>query len=60
MSIDNAIARLAVKELESAKTWYEALLRRTAESTPMSELMIVDPDENHIAFAEALGKSMAR
>ena len=118
LSIDNAIASLAVKNLASAKTWYEALLGRTADSTPMSEvadwkfprggwlqvyelperagsgsctlavssieevvahaeklgidtseqskgaqvktLMIVDPDGNHIAFAEALDKSMAR
>jgi predicted enzyme related to lactoylglutathione lyase len=118
LSIDNAIASLAVKDLASAVTWYEALLGRTADSTPMSEvaewkfphggwlqvyqlperagsgsctlsvnnieevvahveklgidasqrnsgaqvntLMIVDPDGNHIAFAEAVDKSMAR
>lgn len=118
MSIDNAIASLAVKNLATAKTWYEALLERAADSTPMSEvaewkfprggwlqvyqlperagsgsctlavsnieevvahveqlgidaserssgaqvktLMIVDPDGNHIAFAETLDKSMAR
>lgn len=118
MSIDNAIASLAVKNLASAVTWYEALLGRSADSTPMPEvaewkfsrggwlqvyqlperagsgsctlavssiaemiahveglgidsserssgeqvktLMIVDPDGNHIAFAEALDKSMAR
>jgi predicted enzyme related to lactoylglutathione lyase len=118
MSIDNAIASLAVKNLAAAVTWYEALLERTADSTPMPEvaewnfprggwlqvyqlperagsgsctlavsdieevvahveklgidaskrssgaqaktLMIVDPDGNHIAFAEALDKTMAR
>jgi predicted enzyme related to lactoylglutathione lyase len=118
MSIDNAIASLAVKDLASAVTWYEALIGRSADSTPMPEvaewkfpgggwlqvyqlperagsgsctlaisdieevvahveklgidasqrnsgaqgktLMIVDPDGNHIAFAEAIDKSMAR
>jgi len=118
MSIDNAIASLAVKNLATAVTWYEALLGRSADSTPMPEvaewkfsrggwlqiyqlperagsgsctlavssieemtahverlgieasqrssgeqvktLMIVDPDGNHIAFAEALDKSMAQ
>ena len=118
MSIDNAIASVAVKDLKSAVTWYEALLGRAPDSTPMPEvaewkfahggwlqvyelparagggsftlavsnidevaanverlgidatqrssgakvktLMIVDPDENHIAFAEALDTTMAR
>src|SRR4051794_2805052 len=118
MSIDNAIASIAVKDVRSAVKWYEALLRRPADSTPMSEvaewkfarggwlqvyqlpqragngsvtlavtdidevtahveklgidatqrtssakvktLMIVDPDGNHIAFAETLDKTMAR
>lgn len=118
MSIDNAIASIAVKNIASAVTWYEALLGRSADSTPMPEvaewkfprggwlqiyhlperagsgsctlavsnleevvaqveklgidasqrgsgaqvktLMIVDPDGNHIAFAEALDKSMAQ
>ena len=118
MSIDNAIASLGVKNLASAVKWYEALLGRAADSTPMAEvaewkfprggwlqvyqlperagsgsctlavsdieevvahvkqlgidasqrssgtqvktLMIVDPDGNHIAFAEALDKTMAR
>jgi predicted enzyme related to lactoylglutathione lyase len=117
MSIDNAIASLAVKNLTSAVAWYEALLGRAADSTPMPEvaewkfprggwlqiyqlperagsgsctlavsdieevvahvtklgvdasqrgsgtqaktLMIADPDGNHIAFAEALDKTMA-
>jgi predicted enzyme related to lactoylglutathione lyase len=117
MSIDNAIASVAVKDLKSAVAWYEALLGRSPDSTPMSEvaewkferggwlqvyeaperagngsftlavsnldetiakveqlgidakdrnsgpqvktLMIVDPDGNHIAFAEALDKTMA-
>ena len=118
MLIDNAIASVAVKDLESAAPWYEALLGRAPDSTPMPEvaewkfprggwlqvyqlperagsgsctlavsdieevvahvkklgidasqrssgaqvktLMIVDPDGNHIAFAEALDKTMAR
>ncbi len=118
MSLDNAIASLAVKNLATAVTWYEALLGRTADSTPTPEvaewkfphggwlqvyqlperagsgsctlavsgieevvahveklgidaserssdaqvktLMIVDPDGNHIAFAEALDKTTAR
>ena len=118
MSIDNAIASVAVKDLRSAVAWYAELLGRAADSTPMPEvaewkfarggwlqvyqlperagsgsftlavsnieetvahvqklgidatqrssgakvktLMIVDPDGNHIAFAEALDKTMAR
>ena len=118
MSIENAIASLAVKDLASAVAWYEALIGRAADSNPMPEvaewkfprggwlqvyqlpdragsgsctlavsdieeivarvkdlgidaserssgaqvktLMIVDRDGNHIAFAEALDKSMAR
>lgn len=118
MTIDNAIASLAVNDLAAALTWYEALLGRSADSTPMPEvaewkfprggwlqvyqlperagsgsctlavsnieeliahveklgidasqrnsgaqvktLMIVDPDGNHIAFAAAIDKSMAR
>ena len=118
MSIDNAIASVAVKDLRLAEAWYEALLGRAADSKPMPEiaewkfarggwlqiyqlperagsgsftlavsdieevvahvqklgidaaqrgsgekvktLMIVDPDGNHIAFAEAIDKSMAR
>jgi predicted enzyme related to lactoylglutathione lyase len=118
MSIDNAIASVAVKDLPAAVAWYEALLGRAADSTPMPEvaewkfprggwlqvyqlperagngsvtlsvthiddvvalvkklgidtsqrssgskvktLMIVDPDGNHIAFAEALDETMAR
>jgi len=118
MSIDNAIASLAVKDLAAAVAWYQALLGRAADSSPMPEvaewkfprggwlqvyrvperagngsvtlevsnidevvahveklgidtsqrssgpkvktLMIVDPDGNHIAFAEAVDKTMAR
>ena len=118
MSIDNALASMAVKDLKSAITWYEALFGRPADSTPMPEvaewkfprggwlqiyelperaggcsctlavsdiqeivaqvrqlgvqttgrssgarlntLMIVDPDGNSIAFAEALDKTMAQ
>ena len=118
MSIDNAIASLAVRDLASAVTWYEALFTRAPDSKPMPEvaewkfprggwlqvyklperagsgsctlavsdieeviahvetlgidatqrsssakgktLMITDPDGNHIAFAEALDRAMAR
>lgn len=118
MSIDNALASMAVKDLKRAVTWYQALFGRPADSTPMPEvaewkfprggwlqiyalpeqaggcsctlavsdieeiaahvqqlgienpqvnssaqvktLMIVDPDGNHIAFAEALDPTMAR
>jgi hypothetical protein len=35
MSIDNAIASLAVKHLPRALAWYEALLARAPDSTPM-------------------------
>jgi hypothetical protein len=38
LSIDNAIASLAVKNLASAVAWYEALLGRPADSTPMPEV----------------------
>jgi len=118
MSIENAIANVAVKDLKFAGAWYEALSGRAPDSTPMPEvaewkfarggwlqvyelperagsgsctlavsgiaelvarvqkldiaasqrstgakvktLMIVDPDGNHIAFAETIDKSMAR
>lgn len=36
MSIDNAIASLAVKDFAAAIAWYEALFERSADSTPMS------------------------
>lgn len=118
MTIGNAIASVAVKNLATAAKWYESLLERAADSTPMpgvaewkfprggwlqvyqlperagngsvtlavsdmdevishvkrlgidtgqttsnakvKTLMIVDPDGNHIAFAEALDPTMAR
>ena len=118
MSINNAIASLAVKDLSVAVEWYEALLERAADSRPMAEVaewkfphggwlqvyqaperagngsvtlavsdlkgfvqrleklgidtsqrtsspkvktvMIVDPDGNHVAFAEAFDPTMAR
>jgi predicted enzyme related to lactoylglutathione lyase len=119
MSIDNALASVAVKDLKAAVAWYEQLLGRPADSTPMPEvaewkfprggwlqvyelperaghgsftlavsdieeviahaqklgidtanktssgpmvktLMITDLDGNHIAFAEALDKGLAR
>ena len=117
MSIDNALASVAVKDLKAAMAWYERLFERPADSAPMPEvaewkfprggwlqvyqlperaghgsftlavsdinqivahvqklgidtsnqssgamvktLMIVDPDGNHIAFAEALDESLA-
>lgn len=118
MSIDNAIASVAVRDLSAAVAWYRALLGRAPDSTPMAEvaewrfprggwlqvyqlperagkgsvtlavthidevaahvaelgvdtsqrsssaqvktLMIVDPDGNSIAFAEAFDETMAR
>lgn len=118
MSIDNALASVAVNDLKAAVEWYEQLLGRPADSTPLPEvaewrferggwlqvyelperagrgsftlavsdikavvahaqelgidtsnrtsgaivktLMITDPDGNHIAFAEALDKGLAR
>jgi predicted enzyme related to lactoylglutathione lyase len=38
MSIDNAIASLAVRDLTPAVAWYEALFGRGADSTPMPEV----------------------
>ena len=118
MSIENAIASIAVKDLAAAVAWYQRLLGRAADSAPMPEvaewkfprggwlqvyrvperagngsvtlsvsnidevvahveklgidtrqrssgakvktLMIVDPDGNHIAFAETVDRTMAR
>jgi predicted enzyme related to lactoylglutathione lyase len=106
MTIDNALASVAVKDLKAAAAWYEKLFRRPADSTPMPEVaewkfegagggsctlavsdldaviahlqslgidtsertsgakvrtvMIVDPDGNHLAFAEAIDHRMAR
>jgi len=118
MTIDSALASLAVKDLKSARAWYERLFRRAPDSTPMPEVaewkferggwlqvyqlperagggsctlavrdlgeviehlqslgidtgertagvsvktvMIVDPDGNHLAFAEATDHGMAR
>lgn len=38
MSIDNAIASLAVKDLKAAITWYEQLLGKPPDSLPMPEV----------------------
>ncbi len=38
MSIDNALASLAVRDLGAAVPWYEALLGRGADSSPMPTL----------------------
>ena len=38
MSIDNAIASLAVRNLTAATAWYEALLGRAPDSMPMPEV----------------------
>jgi predicted enzyme related to lactoylglutathione lyase len=38
MSIDNALASVAVKDLTKASRWYEQLLGRPADSTPMPNL----------------------
>jgi hypothetical protein len=118
MPIENALASVAVTSIRAATAWYEQVLGRSADSTPMPEvaewrfprggwlqvyqlperagggsctlavrdldevvarvgalgidtsqrtsnervktLMIADPDGNHIAFAEALDRTMAR
>ncbi len=118
MSINNAIASLAVTNIASAIAWYEDLLEQEVDSTPMPELaewkfahggwlqvyqlperagsgsctlsvsnidemaahaarlgiatyarstddkvatlMITDPDGNHIAFAQAYDRHIAR
>jgi predicted enzyme related to lactoylglutathione lyase len=118
MTIDNALASVAVKDLKASAAWYERLFRRPADSTPMPDLaewkferggwlqvyqlteragggsctlavsdldqvvahlqslgidtsertsgakvktvMIVDPDGNHLGFAEAIDQGMAR
>jgi predicted enzyme related to lactoylglutathione lyase len=38
MSIDNALASIAVKDLKAASAWYEKLLGRPADTTPMPEV----------------------
>lgn len=38
MAIDNVLASVAVKDLKAAVPWYERLLGRPADSTPMPEL----------------------
>jgi catechol 2,3-dioxygenase-like lactoylglutathione lyase family enzyme len=38
MPIRNAIASLAVRDLDAALAWYEKLLGRPADSRPMAEL----------------------
>ncbi len=38
MSIDNAIASVAVRDLRMAVQWYAALLGRKPDSTPMPEV----------------------
>lgn len=39
MIIKNAIASLAVKDLESAAAWYQRLFGRPPDSTPMPEVV---------------------
>ncbi|MDB6001478.1 MAG: hypothetical protein JWP52_3177 [Rhizobacter sp.] len=118
MPIKNALASVAVKDLDAAIDWYQKVLDKLVDSRPMSEvaewkfegggwlqvyqlpgragsgsftlavsdlesevkrikglgidtgqtssgdkvktLMIMDPDGNHIAFAEAVDPSMAQ
>jgi predicted enzyme related to lactoylglutathione lyase len=118
MPIDNVLASVAVEDLQAAVAWYERLLGRSPDATPMpavaewkfprggwlqvyqlpdragqgsftlavsdideivahveklgvdtsqqtttpqvQTLMIQDPDGNHIAFAQALDRRMAR
>jgi predicted enzyme related to lactoylglutathione lyase len=38
MKIDNAIASVAVRNLNAASAWYEKLFGRPADSTPMPEV----------------------
>lgn len=38
MTVKNVLASVPVKDLSSAKAWYERLLGRPADSTPMPEL----------------------
>lgn len=38
MTIKNALASIAVKDLASASSWYESLLGRRPDSIPMSEV----------------------
>jgi hypothetical protein len=75
LPIENAIASVAVKDLKFAvaflavsdieelvthvrKLDIDASQRSTGAK--VRTLMIVDPDGNHIAFAETIDKSMAR
>lgn len=37
MSIENAIASLAVRDMAAANDWYSALFARGADSTPMNQ-----------------------
>ena len=118
MTIENALASVAVKDLKTAAAWYEKLFQRRPDSTPMPEVaewkfdrggwlqvyqlperagggsctlavsaieqviahlqslgidtstrtsgakvrtvMIVDPDGNHLAFAQTTDSDMAR
>ena len=39
MSIDNIVASVAVKDLDSALTWYKNVLGRPPDSTPMPEVV---------------------
>jgi predicted enzyme related to lactoylglutathione lyase len=38
MSIDNALASVAVRDINKARGWYERLLNRPADGTPMPEI----------------------
>jgi hypothetical protein len=38
MTIENALASVAVKDLKAAAAWYEKLFRRPADLTPMPEV----------------------
>ena len=38
MTIDNALASVAVKDLKTAAAWYQKLFRRPADSTPMPDV----------------------
>jgi len=54
---------LAVTDIDRLAAHVETLGVDTSQRTSgakVKTLMIVDPDENHIAFAEALDPTMAR
>jgi hypothetical protein len=74
MTIKNALASVAVKDLKTFVHWHEKIFGRSPDSTPMPEVAewkfpgggwlqvyaLAEPDGNSIAFAEAQDPSMAK